>query len=108
MALLFFSMASAQEAIYQREDIYEPLNRDLRDIRVISLHPSDSSHLLGCDLIRTSLVNQLNHEKLPYVWDDPDLVSQIGFNGHELRIHRSLDVALRHIRLKDSPMLLVD
>ena len=99
-------MTLAQEAIYQREDIYEPLNRDSRDIRVISLHPGDYSHPLECDLIQTSLANPLNYEKLSYAWGDPNLVSQIRVNGQELRIHRSLDVALRHIRLKDSPRLL--
>ena len=71
----------------------------------ISLHPGGYSHPLKCDLIRTSLANPLNYEKLSYAWGDPDLVSQIRVNGQELRIHRSLDIALRHIRLKHSPRL---
>lgn|SRR5271156_7171961 len=66
-----------------------------------SLHPGDYPHPLECDLIRTSLVNPLNYKRLSYAWGVPDLVSQIRVNGHELRI-----LALRHIRLKDSPRLL--
>lgn len=46
-------------------------------------------------------MNPLNYKRLSYAWGDPDLVSQIRVNGHELRI-----LALRHIRLKDSPRLL--
>jgi Heterokaryon incompatibility protein (HET) len=99
-------MALAQEAIYQRQDIYEPLDNRSRDIRVISLHPGLYSEPLECDLIRTSLANPPSNEKLSYTWGDPKLVSQILVNGHELSIHGNLDIALRRLRLKDAPRIL--
>lgn len=99
-------MALAQEPIYQRQDIYEPLDKGARDIRVISLHAGLYSEPLACDLIRTSLLSPVKYEKLSYTWGDPELVSQILVNGHELHIHESLDTALRHLRLKDSPRIL--
>ena len=98
-------MALAQEAIYQRRDIYGPLNAQLHEIRIMSLRPGLYSQSLECDLIQTSLATALKHEKLSYTWGDPELVSQILVNGHKLGIHRSLEIALRHLRLKDSPRL---
>jgi hypothetical protein len=99
-------MALAQEPIYQRKDIYEPLDNRSREIRIISLRPGLYSEPLECDLIRTSLANPSRYEKLSYTWGSPELVSQILVNDHELHIHGSLDVALRHLRLKDSPRTL--
>ena len=99
-------MTLAQEAIYQRKDIYEPLDNRLREIRIISLRPDLYSQRLECDLFRTSLAPSLNFEKLSYTWGDPELVSHILVNGHQLHIHRYLDIALRHLRLRDSPRIL--
>jgi hypothetical protein len=99
-------MALALEPIYQRQDIYEPLEKVSRDIRVISLHAGLYSEALECDLIHTSLASPLESEKLSYTWGDPELVSQILVNGYELHIHGNLDAALRHLRLKDSPRIL--
>jgi hypothetical protein len=99
-------MALAQEAIYQRKDVYEPLDNREREIRLISLRPGIYSDPLECELIRTSLAKPLKYEKLSYTWGNPELVSQVLVNGHELHIHGSLDIALRHLRLKDSPRIL--
>jgi hypothetical protein len=99
-------MALAQEAIYQRKDVYEPLDNHERYIRLISLSPGIYSDPLECELIRTSLAKASKYEKLSYTWGDPELVSQVLVNGHELRIHGNLDIALRHLRLKDLPRIL--
>ena len=99
-------MALAQEPIYQRKDVYGQLSNESREIRIISLKPGLYFEPLVCDLIQTSLGGPLTFEKLSYVWGDPELVSQILVDGHELRIHASLDIALHHLRLKDAPRLL--
>jgi hypothetical protein len=79
-------MALAQEAIYQRKDVYEPLDNREREIRLISLRPGIYSDPLECELIRTSLAKPLKYEKLSYTWGNPELVSQVLVNGHELHI----------------------
>jgi hypothetical protein len=91
-------MAECNE-YYQYRPLVEP-----GTIRLIELHPSeDEAAIVQCRLVHTTL-RQAQEEivghytALSYVWGDPNDTTTILTNGRLLRVTKSLESALRHLR----------
>ncbi|KAF2690263.1 hypothetical protein K458DRAFT_100874 [Lentithecium fluviatile CBS 122367] len=86
-----------------QSSLYQPLNTENREIRVLTILPSSSTtEPLQCHLSTTSL-SARRHKKfeaLSYVWGVPDFSKSITINGEERFITPTLLSALTHIRRK--------
>lgn len=75
-------------------------------IRLLELLPGRDSHLVKAKLKEVALSENLRYEAVSYCWGDKENRSSITCNGHELRVPRRLEVALRNMRYSDKPRLL--
>ncbi|KAK3721319.1 hypothetical protein LTR37_003195 [Vermiconidia calcicola] len=84
---------------------YRPLAKDRRDIRLLTVHPSDhAADVLQCYLTEWSLEDPaLSYDALSYEWAKPEPTFPITVNGHRTRIRRSLYNALRQLRTDANP-----
>jgi hypothetical protein len=83
---------------------YRPLNRETREIRVIVLQPSpDTSADPVCDIYHVPLSHE--YFALSYVWGDPHDTRPITLNNQTINITANLELALRHIRHPENPMV---
>ncbi|KAI1430737.1 heterokaryon incompatibility protein-domain-containing protein [Xylaria sp. CBS 124048] len=89
--------------------IYQPLNPERHEIRLLTLHPSPSyNDILQCSLSHTTLDSpgEPEYEALSYVWGPPHFSQQILVDKHPLKITENLECALRHLRQASSPRIL--
>ena len=87
--------------------LYEPLDSNRREIRLMSLHSSLLSESeIGCTLFNVSLNNVPEYQALSYVWGDPKITSPIRVNHEEIEVTRNLLAALNHLRLENSSLTL--
>lgn len=79
---------------------YPPISS--HQIRILTLHPGqcDSPIVITIQKRDLNTVNE-SYEALSYVWGDQTRKNTIQCNGAELRITKSLYVALRQLRYKD-------
>jgi hypothetical protein len=111
------------------QGMHPPL-RDLKDIRIMELHPGISKDDLNCTLHICSLgfdlpsapeegvywydrcsfaISRETHDllwytALSYVWGAPIFERPLTCNGYQTAITHNLDLALRHVRRSDSPV----
>jgi hypothetical protein len=73
-------------------------------IRLIVPHPSpDKAAVVQCQIIHTTLRQAQqdiydHYTALSYVWGDPNDTTSISVDGYPLRVTKSLECALRHMR----------
>jgi hypothetical protein len=82
---------------------YTQLDATARGIRLIALHSVPSPDNNGvdpviCDIFTASLNHSPIYEALSYTWGDPNLRSNISFNGSLVSVTANLAKALRDIR----------
>ena len=91
--------------------IYRPLELTREEIRLLELLPGPSVDAqeespLRCNLLYRFLDEPGEYEGLSYVWGEPTLTEVVHVDGHEVRITKNLDIALRHLRLESEPRVL--
>ncbi len=90
--------------------VYRPLEANREEIRLLKLLPLDTSKLtdetLKCELIYRFLDEPGEYECLSYAWGKPEFTEEIQVDGNQLHITKNLDIALRHLRLKNEPRIL--
>jgi hypothetical protein len=89
---------------------YSPLNPDLNEIRLLTLLPDDSRRngLVSCHLDHVSLINPPEYVALSYCWGDASVTKDISINGSSVPVTANLEIALRHLRIKEYGRLWVD
>ncbi|KAK5625240.1 hypothetical protein RRF57_000956 [Xylaria bambusicola] len=79
-------------------------------IRVLVLEPSaDEEGYLDGKIVEQRLSDdctELGYNALSYVWGEEKNTHEIHIEGHQLRIRKNLDSALRHLRRRDHPIRL--
>ena len=79
--------------------LYQPLNVDLKEIRLLELLPGgDISKTPRCRLKTASLLAKPKFEALSYCWGDPNVTRDIAIEDLSRPVTVSLDAALRHLR----------
>ncbi|KAI1179053.1 heterokaryon incompatibility protein-domain-containing protein [Nemania sp. FL0916] len=85
-----------------------PVNVSL-DIMLLTLQPAtDTSKPIECTLHTSSLQQQPCpvYDVLSYAWENPQEIKQISLNGAPFKVQKSLESALRHLRLPHTPRIL--
>ena len=77
---------------------YAPLNTEIREIRVVDLHPGEFSDEIICDIRHVSLDNDPVYQALSYTWGSLNDSATIQLNGFTFSITRNLESAIRHLR----------
>lgn len=88
-----------------KQEIYHPLDREHREIRVLLLKAGDRDDQLDCRLRVISLdsliSNKLRYETLSYCWGDSSLRETILLNHQSRSVPANTSAALRCIRRKE-------
>ncbi|CAN9366844.1 unnamed protein product [Alternaria alternata] len=87
---------------------YEPLDSDLKEIRVLEVAPGIGDELVECTMRRISLRHEFVpiYETISYCWGPPRPPSTIRLNGHLTPVPASSEAALRRMRLSGRPRTL--
>jgi hypothetical protein len=75
-------------------------------IRLLSLRGGSGSDEVDCDLLITSLDDQVDYEALSYVWGDASDTRPIRLCGQPFHVTVNLESALRNLRQTDRPCIL--
>lgn len=78
-------------------NIYAPLNRSRREIRLVHIIPDDGRHV-RIELQVVSLDDFPVYEALSYCWGDPNITAPIEVNGKIKEVTVSLEAAVREFR----------
>jgi hypothetical protein len=90
---------------------YEPLEKDSREIRTLSLYPGEWDSVICCGMTAVSLDaisdnEALSYVALSYVWGNESITDPVQVNGIEIDVTRNLKSALQHLRKQDTPLKL--
>ena len=87
---------------------YKPLDEDLKEIRLMTLHDGDFTSDIKVSLHIVSLTPESppSYEALSYVWGSQENPVIIHVDGGTLAITRNLAEALPYLRYKDKPRIL--
>lgn len=77
---------------------YKPINKDSRDIRLLTLRRGEWQDDIDCGLHVVSLDENPKYEALSYTWGSGSSTKPIFVNSNEVRVTVNLEAALRHIR----------
>jgi heterokaryon incompatibility protein (HET) len=80
------------------QDLYQPLDNERREIRLIEILSRACDADIICQLITVSLNDAPRFTALSYVWGDPSVTEPIVLNGSALHITTNLATALRHVK----------
>lgn len=95
------TMASGGHTKWAQSSFYQPLSVSDESIRLLTLAPAAlSSSPLRCHISHISLQEEPTpkFEALSYVWGPRHFTQPININGHEFKVTRSIDDALRRLR----------
>jgi hypothetical protein len=81
--------------------IYEPIDSERYEARVISLEPGDDESPIRGTLTKISLLEVPRYHALSYCWGGQATETGAVFNGVQTAITRNLDQALRYARRQD-------
>ncbi|KAF4633144.1 hypothetical protein G7Y89_g4978 [Cudoniella acicularis] len=83
---------------------YSPL-KERSSIRLLRIEPGHRVEPLKCNFLDTNIGSPQTYEAISYVWGNYELSETIECNSKSLRITKSLESALRRIRLTDQSRL---
>jgi hypothetical protein len=81
--------------------LYRPLNKDRKEIRLLTLEPGQGDQIIRCTLSHTFLDECpiAHYETISYTCGDPALRSKIMLHGNATDVLASSEVVLRRMRL---------
>jgi hypothetical protein len=79
-------------------EIYQPLNSEKSEIRLIEITSDTNSTNIECRLSTVSLADNPEFSALSYVWGDPSTTKPILVNGSSLHVTVNLAAALRWVK----------
>jgi hypothetical protein len=91
----------------EEQGVYKKLHPELKEIRLMKLHPSLFSFtLLHYSLSNGTIPNPLAYRALSYVWGDQSDQTEIQVNGKALSVTKNLYAALKRLWQPNSGLLL--
>lgn len=79
---------------------YEPLNKDIEEIRLIALQPCTSpTDAIECKIIKATLSDRPQYEALSYMWGPEADPQVIKIDGKKHQIRYNLWLTLKQLRL---------
>ncbi|KAF4419334.1 heterokaryon incompatibility het-6 [Fusarium acutatum] len=91
-------MASSSTESGSSPPIYQPLNKDKRDIRLLEILPNTPDGKANCKLHTVLLTPDLYYTCISYVWGDPKVTEEIIVDGVPRQVTVNLATALRHLK----------
>jgi hypothetical protein len=78
--------------------LYQPLDRNSRQIRLIEILPTQPDETIECKLHTVTLNPDTYYVCISYVWGDPSITEEIIVNGVRKQVTVNLATALRHLK----------
>ncbi|KAK2132389.1 hypothetical protein NOF04DRAFT_1366153 [Fusarium oxysporum II5] len=91
-------MASPSKDTEASPLVYQPLNKDQREIRLLEILPNPPDGKVNCKLHIVLLTPDLYYTCISYVWGDPNVTEEIIVDGVPRRVTVTLATALRHVK----------
>ncbi|KAF5723790.1 heterokaryon incompatibility het-6 [Fusarium mundagurra] len=91
-------MASSSTGAWPPPPLYQPLNKDKREIRLLKILPITSDNKVNCKLHTVLLTPDLYYTCISYVWGDPKATEEIIVDGTPTKVTVNLATALRHLK----------
>ncbi len=88
--------------------LYQPLDQDLREIRVLTILPGDYKAPIECTLEKVPLFEADEYEALSYTWGDPKITTEIFINGNSFQATLNLATALVELRARHHSRIWID
>jgi hypothetical protein len=87
---------------------YQPLNRERKQIRLLTLQPGSDDDMLFCTLATAYLDTSTppHYETISYVCGNQENKAPINLHGSEVQVPATSEAALRRMRRKDRPRIL--
>jgi hypothetical protein len=87
---------------------YEPLGRERKEIRLLTLQPGSGNAMLFCTLATAYLDTPTppRYETISYVCGDQKIKAPINLHGSEVEVPATSEAALRRMRREDRPRTL--
>jgi hypothetical protein len=86
--------------------LYKPLNAHDKEVRLLTIIPSEFADDIRCTLMKVSLDEEPSYEALSYAWGSTQYTRQIYLNEVPYNVTNNLESALRHLRYVDRPRVL--
>ncbi|KAM0546019.1 hypothetical protein ACHAPJ_011033 [Fusarium lateritium] len=84
--------------VRQGQSLYQPLNTDRREIRLLEIISKSPNDKVECKLHTVPLTPETYYVCLSYVWGDPSITEEIIVNGIPRQVTVNLATALRHVK----------
>ncbi|EWZ93815.1 hypothetical protein FOWG_06465 [Fusarium oxysporum f. sp. lycopersici MN25] len=91
-------MASPNKDTEASPLVYQPLNKDQREIRPLEILPNSPDGKVNCKLHIVLLTPDLYYTCISYVWGDPNVTEEIIVDGVPRQVTVTLATALRHVK----------
>ncbi|KAG5814432.1 hypothetical protein H9Q74_002677 [Fusarium xylarioides] len=91
-------MASTSTGVGSSPPLYQPLNKDKREIRLLEILPNTPDGKVNCKLHTVLLTPDLYYTCLSYVWGDPNITEEIIVDGVPRQVTVTLATALQHVK----------
>jgi hypothetical protein len=87
---------------------YKPLDRERKQIRLLTVQPGSGDDMLSCTLATAYLDTSTSprYETISYVCGDQKIKAPINLHGSEVEVPATSEAALRRMRRKDRPRTL--
>ncbi|KAG4285140.1 hypothetical protein FPRO06_06400 [Fusarium proliferatum] len=91
-------MASSSENAGSSPPLYQPLDKDKREIRLLEILPNTPDGKVNCKLHTVLLTSDLYYTCIAYAWGDPKVTEEIIVDGVPRQVTVTLATALRHVK----------
>lgn len=91
-------MASPNKDTEASPLVYQPLNKDQREIRLLEILPNPPDGKVNCKLHIVLLTPDVYYTCISYVWGDPNVTEEIIVDGVPRQVTVTLATALRHVK----------
>ncbi|KAL9107735.1 MAG: hypothetical protein Q9187_008387, partial [Circinaria calcarea] len=88
--------------------VYQPLDQELREIRILTILPGAYKSPIECTLENAPLFDVDEYEALSYTWGDPKITTEIFVNGRSFQATLNLAAALVELRARHHFRLWID
>lgn len=96
------------DASSKNQLMYQPLDQDLREIRILTILPGAHKSPIECTLENNPLFDVGEYKALSYTWGDPKITTEIIVNGRSFQATLNLAAALVELRARHHFRLWID